>query len=98
MDRESGRPYIDAEAEVMKARDKTFCELGRIAAVEVVRAEVTIVGADEQQVVGGGEHGGRHREHRFLGAAPTFDAQEWGAAIGIALAGGGPRRLNEGGL
>ena len=42
MDRESGRAYVDHEAEIVKSRDEAFGELGLVAAVEMVRAEVAV--------------------------------------------------------
>src|SRR5206468_6632513 len=68
MDRESGRAYVDHEAEIVKARDETLGEFGLVVAVEMVRAKVAVNGTVAKHVVGGREHRGGHGQDRFLGA------------------------------
>src|SRR2546427_1247102 len=98
MDRESGRAYVDDEAEIVKARDEALGELGLVAAVEMVRAKVAIVGTVVKHVVGGGEHRGGHGQDRFLGSAAALDPQELSAEVAVFLPSGGPRGLDPRGL
>src|SRR5438552_16871653 len=98
MDRESGRAYVDDEAEIVKARDKTLGKLGLVAAVEMVGSEVAIIGTVAKHVVSGREHRRRHGQYRFLRAPATFDPQELSAKIAVFLTSGGPRGLDERGL
>src|SRR5688500_4887680 len=98
MDRESGRPYVDDEAEIMKARDETPGELGLVATVKMVGAEVAMVGAVAKHVVGGREHRGGHGEHRFLGSPAALDSQELSAEVAVFLPSGRPRSLDQRGL
>ena len=72
----------------MKPRDETLGEPGLVAAVEVVAAEVAIIGAVAEHMVGGREHRGGHRQDRFLGAAAAFDAQELSAEVAVFLPSG----------
>src|SRR3989475_11015739 len=98
MDRESGRAYVDHEAEIVKARDETLGELGLVAAVEMVRAEVAIVGTVAKHVVGGREHRGGHGQDRFFGSPAALDPQELSAEVAVFLTSGGPRGLDQRGL
>src|SRR6058998_2305289 len=98
MDRESGRAYVDHEAEIVKARDETLGEFGLVVAVEMVRAKVAVNGAVAKHVVGGREHRGGHGQDRFLGAPAALDPQELSAEVTIFLASGGPRGLDQRGL
>src|SRR5262245_12144768 len=99
MDRESGRcPYVDDEAEIVKPRDKTLRELGFVAPVEVVEAEVAIVRRVLEHVIGGREHRGGDGKDGLLRPAATLDAKELRSAVGVLRPSGGPGRLDEGGL
>jgi len=70
-------------------------DAGRIAAGEVVGAEVLVAGAVGEHVVGGGEERGGDSDHRLLAAAASLEAQELGLEVAILLAGGGPGALHE---
>src|SRR5438093_6964606 len=98
MPRESSCAHLDREAEIVKACEQALRELGLVSAIEVVRAEVAIVDAVLEHVVGGGEHRGGDGDDGFLGATPALEPQELGAEVAGLLAGGGPRGLDEGGL
>src|SRR5438270_12489518 len=98
MDRESGRAYVDDEAEIVKAGDKRLGKLGLVAAVEMVGSEVAIIGTVAKHMVSGREHRGGHRQDRFLGAAAAFDSQELSAEVAVFLPSGRPRRLHQCGL
>src|SRR5437867_2997580 len=88
MDRESGRAYIDDEAEIVKARDEALGE----------RAKVAIVGTVVKDGVGGGAHRGGHGQDRFLGSAAALDPQELSAEVAVFLPSGGPGGLDQRGL
>jgi len=96
MGRESGCPDIDDEAEIVKPRDEALRTLGLVPAVEMIGAEVARVDTVVEHVVGGGQHGGRHRQHGLLGSPSALDAQERSAEIAVVLAGGRPGGLHEG--
>src|SRR5437899_12223546 len=98
MPRESGRPYFDGEAEIVKARDQAFRELGLVPTVEVITAQVAVLHAVLEHVVGGGKHRSGDGEDGLLGAPPALDTQELSPEVAVPLAGGGPRRLDERGL
>src|SRR5207244_11971003 len=82
----SGRPHFDGDAEILKPRDESLGELGLVAPVEVVRAEVAIVDAVLEHVVGGGEHRGGDGDDGFLGGTPALEPQERGAEVAGLLA------------
>ena len=66
-----------------------ICELasgaGRIAASEVVRAEVLVAGAVAEHVIDGGQDRGGNRNSRFLGAAASLEAQELGFEVASVM-------------
>src|SRR5215470_20145582 len=96
MDRDSGCPHLHREAEIVKPSNETLGELGFVATIEMISAEVTIVSPVLEHVIGRGQHRGGDREDGFLGPTATLDAQELGAEIRVAGPGRGPRRLDEG--
>jgi len=69
----------DLVAEVVQAPGEPRDEAGVVAALEVISAEVVIVGAVAQHDVGGGEHGGGHRDDGLHRPAALFEAHELGA-------------------
>ena len=72
--------------------------LDAILAVEVVGAEVVVLGAVAQHVVRGGEHRGGHGEDGLLGAAASLDAQELRSQVAGLDAYRGPGGGHQGGL
>src|SRR5678815_3176218 len=85
-------------AEVLKPLEEAADGLGSVVAIEVIAAEVVVLGAVAQHVEGGGEHGGGHGEDGLLGAAACLDAQELGAQVAGLDAYGGPGGGDQGGL
>src|SRR5437870_7530171 len=83
MPRESSCAHLDCEAEIVKACDQALRELGLVSAIEVVGAEVAIVDAVFEHVVGGREHRGGDGEDGFLGAPATLDPQELGPTVAV---------------
>src|SRR5438552_740387 len=98
MPRESSCAHLDREAEIVKACVQALRELGRVSAIEVVGAEVAIVDAVFEHVVGGREHRGGDGEDGFLRAPATLDPQELGPTVAVLFPGGCPRGLHERGL
>src|ERR671930_200215 len=99
MPRESGRAHLHVEAEVVKPGDQTFRELGFVAAIEVVGAEVAILRAVAQDVVRGGEDGGGDSDDGLLGAAAAAESKKLGAEIAaLVVADGAPGGLDERGF
>src|SRR2546429_1573820 len=98
MDRESGRAYVDDEAEIVKARDEALREFGLVTTIEVGGTEVAIIGVVAKHVVRSGEHRGGYREDGFLGSPTALDAQELRAEVAVLLPRRGPRGLHQGGL
>src|SRR3989442_13201931 len=98
MPRESGCAHLDSEAEIVKPRNQAFGELGLVAAVEMIGAEVAIVDAVLEQVVGGSQHRGGDGEDGFLWSPATLDPQELGPTVAVLFPGGRPRGLDESGL
>src|SRR6266542_1204239 len=98
MSRKSRCPQFDVEAEIVKPREQALGQLGLVAAIEMVGAEVPVIGAVLEHVVGGGQHRGGDRDDGLLRAPATFEAEELRAEVAVLLAGGGPRALDEGGL
>src|SRR5436309_1917745 len=97
MPRESSCAHLDREAEIVKACDQALRELGLVSAIEVVGAEVAIVDAVFEHVVGGREHRGGDGEDGFLRAPATLDPQELGPTVAVLFPGGCPRGLHESG-
>src|SRR5438128_12193846 len=85
-------------AEVMEASEESADGLGAVAAVEVIAADVVVVGTVAQHVERGGEHRSSDGEDGFLGATPCLDAQELGAQVAGLDTHGGPGCSDQGGL
>src|SRR5215203_1373303 len=88
----------DIAAEDLKSLEKAADGLGSILAVEVLAAEVVVLGAVAQHVVGGSEHRGGYGEDGLLGATPGLDAQELSAQVAGLDAHGCPGCGDQGGL
>ena len=63
-------------AEIQKPLEQAADGLGSVLAVEVLAADVVVLGAIAQHVEGGGEHRGSHCEDGLFGAATGRDAKE----------------------
>src|SRR5437660_7075818 len=98
MFRKSGGLHFYRDAEIVKPRDQTLRELDRVPSVEVVAAEVVVVDLALQDVIGSGEDRSRDSNDGLLGPATGLEAQELGSEVGVVLADGGPRGLDEGGF
>jgi hypothetical protein len=83
---------------VVEAAGKPGDEARLVAALEVGGPEVVIVLVVAQHVVGGGEHGGGHRDNGLHRPAALLEAQELGAQVPLAASHRGPGALNEHGL
>ena len=62
-------------AEVLKSFEQTADRLGLVLPVEVLPAQIGVLGAVAKHVEGSGEHRGGHGEDGLLGAATGLDAQ-----------------------
>jgi hypothetical protein len=83
---------------VVQAPGEPSDEAGVVAALEVGGPEVVIVFAVAQHVVGGGQHGSRHRDDDLHRPPALFEAQELGAQIALAAPHRGPGALDQDGL
>src|SRR6476619_6834975 len=85
-------------AEVLKPLEQAANGLGSVPVVEVIAAEVVVLGTVAQHVEGSGEHRGGDGEDGFLGAAASLDAQELGAQVAGLDAHGSQGGGDQGGL
>jgi hypothetical protein len=84
---------LDGEAKIVKPSDEASSELGLVAAIEVVGAEVVVVDPVLEHVVARREHRRRDGEDRLLGPAAALEAEKLRAQVGLLGAHGGPTRL-----
>src|SRR5690349_22033932 len=90
--------YRDLAAEILKSFHEATDGFGAILAVEVLAAEVVVLGAVTKHVVRGGEHRGGHREDGLLGSATCLDTQELRSQVAGLDAHRGPGGGHQGGL
>src|SRR5436309_15828923 len=88
----------DREAEIVKARDQTFRELGLVAAIEEVPAKVVVVHTVLEDVIGGSQDRRRDRDDGFLGPAAALQAKKLGMEVRVFLVDGDPGGMGERGL
>src|SRR5437899_1909038 len=94
MPRESSCAHLDREAEIVKACDQTFRELGLVAAIEEVPAKVVVVHTVLEDVIGGSQDRRRDRDDGFLGPAAALQAKKPGMEERVFLGDGGPGGLD----
>src|SRR3954451_5749428 len=85
-------------AEVLKSFHKATDGLGAILVVEVVGAEVVVLGAVTKHMERGSEHRCGHGEDGLLGSAASLDAQELRSQVAGLHAYRGPGGGHQGGL
>src|SRR6516165_10440737 len=90
-----GSPDFDLITEVSDAVCEPGCGFGRVAAGEVLGAEVLVVSAVTQHVVDNRQDRCGHRDGRLLGTAACFETQELSLQIAILLARRAPGGLQQ---
>src|SRR5260370_34354823 len=81
----SGRWDGDLDAELVEARNQTPGELGLVATIAMVSAEVPVIDVVFKHVVCGREHRGRDRKNGLLRAPAALEAEELGAQVRISV-------------
>src|SRR5262245_13445313 len=89
---------VDLTTEVLEAPNEASDGLGRVPAVEVVRAKVAVFNLIAKHVVDRGEHGGRDCENGLLGSSSGLEAKELGAQVAVLLAHSSPCGSDQSGL
>src|SRR5262245_5638102 len=90
-----GSPDFDLITEVSDAVCEPGCGFGRVAAGEVLGAEVLVVSAVTQHVVDNRQDRCGHRDGRLLGTAACFETKELSLQIAILLARRAPGGLQQ---
>src|SRR5215472_5848154 len=90
-----GSPDFDLITEVSDAVCEPGCGFGRVAAGEVLGAEVLVVSAVTQHVVDNRQDRRGHRDGRLLGTAACFETKELSLQIAILLARRAPGGLQQ---
>src|SRR3982074_881849 len=86
---------LDGKAELGETRDEMLgFGFGRTA-IEVVCAEVVVLGAVLEHVIDGGEDRGGDGADGFLRATPVTQAKELSLVVAALLADGGPGALDQ---
>ena len=70
------RTDLDGETKIVKPSNETSSEVGLVAAIEVIGAEVVVVDPMLEHVVGRREHRRGDCEDRLLGSAPAVEAEK----------------------
>jgi hypothetical protein len=65
---------LDLEAEFLEWADVAVGDLDAVSLVEVASAELALLHAVTEHVVGGGEHGGGHGHDGLLRTSTTIEA------------------------
>src|SRR6266849_7768068 len=89
---------LDLNTEGAEPAKKPIGQMLFVVLREILTTQVVKLDAVAEHVVDVGQHGGRHRENRLLGAPTALQPEELGVKIAVLLASGGPRPLHERGL
>src|SRR5207244_3078458 len=90
------RPDLHGQTEFFEAPNETPSDLDFVAPFEVIGAEFVVCRLLFEDVVRRGHYGGGDGENRFLGSAPTFEAEKLRAKVRVSRAGRHPGHLNQG--
>src|SRR5215217_7819838 len=98
LDGSCGAPDFDDIAEAADAVCELVSGAGRIAADEVVGAEVLVAGAIAEHVINGGQDRGGDRDRRLFRATASLEAQELSFEVAALLPRRRPGALHQHGL
>src|SRR5438093_11978829 len=89
---------LDGAPEIAEAPHQAVDDLGAVASIKVVGAEVPVLDTVAEHEVRSREHRGRDGEDGLLGAASGLDAEEQRVQIAVLDSDAGPGGGDQGGL